>query len=823
MAAVFDPDKYLNSDEWKIAVDRASSHYEKLGLRFGDSLSNEQINEAFHKRYEWWNEKDKISRRGGQAHPTIKIVGPFISEAMKNLIEAKSILSDTTKTSQYDNNLREEINKKDEEGLIRYIRFALQGDNQISQEEKRNLLNMADTLKINRDKGEEIIIAEMKKVGATFKSESDSVDSASSSMPFDVLLNKSYYELLGLSEDADYSQIKEVYDREYQKYNTVRDKKRAEPKWVVVSEAWECLRDPDKKRKYDEAQRRKREKGLTREGDPKLEIVDESGKEKTRFEFKDMKLGATSSVTVVAKNGGGGTLDAKIVTSCPWLIVDTDRIHQSKLPQDITITVDPKKHKKMNCLGGHDEGFIEIAYPEVSQPEKIHVEFSIEIETKALNNFRTNLTTCGLFFGGLFGYLIYNMNFIQGMNENIAGIAGILAIIGAVIVAGCLGYRDKEAGVAFGSGCGTLIGLIILYLILVSYFPHVLSVCSWTLAYGSLGYMLSSPIRRALWEKNLVLPITIGVLTLALTGGIVLAGFVSAKPEGKGPIRSSQRKARSATVKGRLFVETEPVDAMIKILNIPPKFYQGMELDPGRYHVEVSANGYKTEKTWIELGGGEDGRINISLVKTGVVDAETTEPNLTVPAEVRPIVILDRVVHLGDYNVKQFSEPKPQGVVFESSFILEEDRAPLGGTYQLVVYASHLVPNMHPEFRAGYYHSSAYLNDQKVGILNEQVMGIKDSLEVVRIVLPIKQGLLKKGRNNIRVLAGKKTGNYDDFEIHKIIIVAIRVAPKKETVSTKTVEKRPAQKLNLYQTSPSEEKRSDADDSVRSLPPPPTY
>jgi len=173
--------------------------------------------------------------------------------------------------------------------------------------------------------------------------------------------------------------------------------------------------------------------------------------------------------------------------------------------------------------------------------------------------------------------------------------------------------------------------------------------------------------------------------------------------------------------------------------------------------------------------------------------------------------------------VKQFSKPKPQGVVFESSFILGEDWAPLGGTYQLVVYTSHLVPNMHPEFRAGYYHSSVYLNDQEVGILNQQVKGTKDSLKVVKIVLPIKHGLLRKGRNKIRVLAGKKPRNYDDFEIHKIIIAAIKVAPKKETISRQTVEKRPAQKSNLYQTSPSKEKRSDADDSVHSLPPPPTY
>lgn len=66
---------------------------------------------------------------------------------------------------------------------------------------------------------------------------------------------------------------------------------------------------------------------------------------------------------------------------------------------------------------------------------------------------------------------------------------------------------------------------------------------------------------------------------------------------------------------GRLFVETQPEDARITILNIGPTFYQGMELEPGRYHVEVSAAGYKTKKKWIEIVAGGDKHINIHLAK----------------------------------------------------------------------------------------------------------------------------------------------------------------------------------------------------------------
>ncbi len=71
----------------------------------------------------------------------------------------------------------------------------------------------------------------------------------------------------------------------------------------------------------------------------------------------------------------------------------------------------------------------------------------------------------------------------------------------------------------------------------------------------------------------------------------------------------------SAAVKstGRLFVDTEPKDAEVRILNIEPRFYQGMELDEGRYQVEVSADGWETRVLWVTLGADEDKNVVIRL------------------------------------------------------------------------------------------------------------------------------------------------------------------------------------------------------------------
>ena len=68
-----------------------------------------------------------------------------------------------------------------------------------------------------------------------------------------------------------------------------------------------------------------------------------------------------------------------------------------------------------------------------------------------------------------------------------------------------------------------------------------------------------------------------------------------------------------APATGSLYIRTEPSEAGIRILNIGPKFSQGMELSPGRYHVEISASGYKTRTEWVELSAGEDKDLDIRL------------------------------------------------------------------------------------------------------------------------------------------------------------------------------------------------------------------
>lgn len=78
---------------------------------------------------------------------------------------------------------------------------------------------------------------------------------------------------------------------------------------------------------------------------------------------------------------------------------------------------------------------------------------------------------------------------------------------------------------------------------------------------------------------------------------------------------TEEKLAKKKSQKGHLFVQTDPDNARVRILNIKPKFYQGIELKSGRYHVEVSAEGYETKKMWVALDTGEDKRVTLHLRK----------------------------------------------------------------------------------------------------------------------------------------------------------------------------------------------------------------
>ncbi len=85
----------------------------------------------------------------------------------------------------------------------------------------------------------------------------------------------------------------------------------------------------------------------------------------------------------------------------------------------------------------------------------------------------------------------------------------------------------------------------------------------------------------------------------------------------------------------RLFVETQPADARVRIMNIKPTFKQGIILPPGRYKIDVSAAGYNSYVEWIDLAKGEQRTMQVSLTSNQpAVVPQATKP--AAPAKTVP-------------------------------------------------------------------------------------------------------------------------------------------------------------------------------------------
>lgn len=63
----------------------------------------------------------------------------------------------------------------------------------------------------------------------------------------------------------------------------------------------------------------------------------------------------------------------------------------------------------------------------------------------------------------------------------------------------------------------------------------------------------------------------------------------------------------------RLFVLPMPRNSRVRILNIKPKYHDGIELPGGDYHLEISATGHQTTKKWISIKQGEIKHLSFEL------------------------------------------------------------------------------------------------------------------------------------------------------------------------------------------------------------------
>jgi len=75
---------------------------------------------------------------------------------------------------------------------------------------------------------------------------------------------------------------------------------------------------------------------------------------------------------------------------------------------------------------------------------------------------------------------------------------------------------------------------------------------------------------------------------------------------------------------GRIFVNTDPMNCQVRILNIRPRYSRGMELDSGNYNVEVSLAGFESATKWVTVQAGEEKHVSFKLEKYSSVSGSKT-------------------------------------------------------------------------------------------------------------------------------------------------------------------------------------------------------
>jgi len=90
--------------------------------------------------------------------------------------------------------------------------------------------------------------------------------------------------------------------------------------------------------------------------------------------------------------------------------------------------------------------------------------------------------------------------------------------------------------------------------------------------------------------------------------------------EVKQDISENITKTLPPVTKYKLKVSSEPEDAVVRILNIKPKYKPDMALLPGDYEIEVSKAGYQTQTKWLKIS---DKNIDLSI---NLQKQETQQP-----------------------------------------------------------------------------------------------------------------------------------------------------------------------------------------------------
>jgi hypothetical protein len=253
---------------------------------------------------------------------------------------------------------------------------------------------------------------------------------------------------------------------------------------------------------------------------------------KRQFDFRDLRTGSTTWGSFTISNTGGGILQGPIKSNKPWLRPLQSQIDTTRHRQDISFKVDTTGLP----LGVRDRGEIEIRSN--GGADTIVVNLSVEAPPVAMGRFRKVLFCLGFFGGGLFGYALYHSMARGSSRDAVAGLAGLIGIIGATVI----GARIRGWAGGFG---GFFLGILILGAFQEAW-PEGFSIISWAITYGAFLHAISRPLFMAKQSKKKASILAIALAAALLSLLVIICGdFVAGLDERH---KAGQRAAALATL-----------------------------------------------------------------------------------------------------------------------------------------------------------------------------------------------------------------------------------------------------------------------------------
>ncbi len=146
--------------------------------------------------------------------------------------------------------------------------------------------------------------------------------------------------------------------------------------------------------------------------------------------------------------------------------------------------------------------------------------------------------------------------------------------------------------------------------------------------------------------------------------------FAAALPPPPPPVPEPPKVAR-------LYVNADPEDARIRILNIKPVYQPGIELESGSYLLEVSKPGFHTKTEWVRIAADEERHVDMALNKVEPPPAPKKEEPLLAKTESPPVETKKPALRAEEpptpVAVQKKAEPEKPGLL---SFLLPKKEEP---------------------------------------------------------------------------------------------------------------------------------------------------